>query len=199
MSSAPEKGAGHMTSTTDTPILIRRATEDDTTALRRLAPLDAAPLPEGDLLVAEVDGELKAAPRIADSAYVADPFYASKELVGLLDVRAKRLRRDEHSKVERTRTRLGGWSPPYTRALQSPPTLWARPAEPAVRSARSAVRAPRPKRGSGGSAPASHRSTFSASAGPCLKPCPEPPPSSHTRPSCSGCGATRKRVSAVSS
>src|SRR3954452_16110460 len=123
MSSAPEKGAGHMSSTTDTPILIRRANEADTTAVRRLAQLDAARLPEGDLLVAEVDGEVKAALRITDSAYVADPFYASKELVGLLDVRAKRLRRDEHSKVERTRTRLGVWSALYNRALQSHPTL----------------------------------------------------------------------------
>src|SRR4051794_41364839 len=101
MSSAPEQGAGHMTSTTDTPILIRRASEDDTTALRRLAQLDAARLPEGDLLVAEIDGELKAALRIADSAYVADPFYASKELVGLLAVRPKRLRRQEHSTTPR--------------------------------------------------------------------------------------------------
>jgi hypothetical protein len=112
-----------MTSTHDNPILIRRATEDDATALRRLAQLDGARLPEGELLVAEVDGEAKAALRIADSAYVADPFYASKELVGLLDVRAKRLRRDEYTNVERTRTRLGLWSALYNRALQTRPML----------------------------------------------------------------------------
>jgi hypothetical protein len=112
-----------MTSTLDTPILIRRATEDDATALRRLAQLDTARLPDGELLVAEVGGEVKAALRIADSAYVADPFYASKELVGLLDVRAKRLRRDEYTRAERTRTRLGLWSALYNRALQTRPML----------------------------------------------------------------------------
>src|SRR3954470_644012 len=123
MSSAPEKGAGHMTSTTDTPILIRRATEDDTTALRRLAQLDAARLPEGDLLVAEVDGELKAALRIADSAYVADPFFPSKELVGLLDVRAKRLRREQHTALERARTRVSLWSALWHRASVTRPSV----------------------------------------------------------------------------
>src|SRR4051794_15479919 len=111
-----------MNATTDTSILIRRANDGDAIALRRLAQLDGARLPEGGLLVAEADGEVRAALRVADSAYVADPFYASKELVGLLDVRAKRLRRDEHSKVERTRTRLGVWSALYNRALQSHPT-----------------------------------------------------------------------------
>jgi hypothetical protein len=112
-----------MTATHDMPILIRRATADDATALHRLAQLDGARLPGGDLLIAEVDGEPKAALRIADSAYVADPFYASRELVGLLDVRAKRQRRDEFTKAERTRTRLGVWSLLYNRALQAGPTL----------------------------------------------------------------------------
>ena len=112
-----------MTATHDTPILIRRANDDDATALRRLAQLDAARLPEGDLLVAEVGGEIRAALRIADSAYVADPFYASKELVGLLDVRAKRLRREEHSTFDRARTRVGLWSALYNRALQTRPML----------------------------------------------------------------------------
>jgi hypothetical protein len=112
-----------MTSTTDTAIIIRRSREDDAPALRRLAQLDGARRPEGDLLVAEAGGEIRAALRIADSAYVADPFYASKELVGLLDVRAKRLRRDELSKTERARTRLGLWSALYNRALQTRPML----------------------------------------------------------------------------
>jgi hypothetical protein len=112
-----------MTATQDTAILIRRATDDDTTALRRLAQLDAARLPEGDLLVAEAGGEVRAALRISDSAYVADPFYASKALVGLLDVRAKRLRREEHSTAERVRTRLGVWSALYNRATRAHPSV----------------------------------------------------------------------------
>jgi hypothetical protein len=113
-----------MTATTDTAITIRRATEDDAPALRRLAQLDGARLPDGgDLLVAEADGELRAALRISDRAYVADPFFPSKELVGLLDVRAKRLRREEHTRLDRARTRLAVWSVLHDRAAQSGPML----------------------------------------------------------------------------
>jgi hypothetical protein len=112
-----------MTATHDTPILIRPASDDDATALRRLAQLDGARLPEGELLVAEVDGEPRAALRIADSAYVADPFFPSKELVRLLDLRAKRMRRDEHSPLDRARTRVGLWSALYNRALRTRPML----------------------------------------------------------------------------
>jgi hypothetical protein len=112
-----------MTTATDTAITIRRATEDDLPALRRLAQLDGARLPEGELLVAEVDGELRAALRVLDRAYVADPFFPSKELVALLDVRATRVRREEHSRTERARTRLSLWSALNHRAAQSSPML----------------------------------------------------------------------------
>jgi hypothetical protein len=112
-----------MTAANDTAITIRRATEDDDLALRRLAQLDGARLPEGDLLVAEVEGEIRAALRILDRAYVADPFYPSKELVGLLDMRAKRMRRDEHSRRDRARTRIAVWSALHHRAAQSGPSL----------------------------------------------------------------------------
>src|SRR6516164_5523184 len=40
--------------------------------------------------------------------------------------------------------------------------------------------------------------TISPSAGPCLNPCPEPPPTSQT-PSCRGCRSTTKSPSAVCS
>jgi len=112
-----------ITATHDTAILIRRASEDDAADLRRLAQLDGASLPDGDLLVAEVDGELRAALRVTDSAYVADPFFPAKELVRLLDIRAKRLRREEHSTLDRARTRLGVWSVLYNRALRTRPSL----------------------------------------------------------------------------
>jgi hypothetical protein len=112
-----------MTALNDTSITIRRTTADDTPALRRLAQLDGARLPEGDLLVAEVDGELRAALRVFDSAYVADPFFPSRELVGLLDVRAKRLRREERSRLDRARTRLALWSELYHRSARTRPML----------------------------------------------------------------------------
>ena len=111
-----------MTATHDRPIVIRPAREDDDAALRRLAQLDGARLPEGELLVAEVDGELRAALRIADRAYVADPFFPSKELVGLLDVRARRLRQQRFGRVERARTRLSLWALLWQRASATRPT-----------------------------------------------------------------------------
>jgi hypothetical protein len=120
---APQAKEPAMTTITDTAIIIRRATQDDAPALRRLAQLDGARLPEGDLVVAEVGGELRAALRISDRAYVADPFFPSKELVGLLEVRARRLRREQHSPVERARARLALWSFLHHRAAQTRPML----------------------------------------------------------------------------
>ena len=107
-----------MTAVTDTAITIRLATEDDAIALKRLAQLDGTRLPEGELLVAEADGEIRAALRVADSAYVADPFFPSRELVGMLDTRAKAIRRTTHSRVDRARTRLSLWSALYHRASE---------------------------------------------------------------------------------
>jgi hypothetical protein len=97
-----------MTSTAtiaDAAITIRPAREDDTGALRRLAQLDASRLPTGDLLIAEVDGVPRAAMRILDRTYVADPFYPTRELIGLLDVRARRLSSERHGALARTRAR----------------------------------------------------------------------------------------------
>jgi len=108
-----------MTTTHDTSITIRLARDEDSVALRRLAQLDGARLPEGELLVAEADGEIRAALRISDSAYVADPFFPSRELVGLLNVRAKRIRRGSISRLERARTRVSLWSGLYQRASES--------------------------------------------------------------------------------
>ena len=109
--------------TTDSSITIRLATEDDTLALRRLAQLDGARLPDGELLLAEVEGEIRAALRVTDSAYVADPFYPSAELVGMLDTRAKRIRRQDISRAERIRTRFSLWSTLYQRAAETRPML----------------------------------------------------------------------------
>ncbi len=112
-----------MTATHDTAILIRRANDDDAAALRRLAQLDGARLPEGDFLVAEADGEIRAALRVSDSAYVADPFFPSRALVGLLDTRAKAMRRATISRLDRARTRLSLWSDMHHRAAQTGPML----------------------------------------------------------------------------
>jgi hypothetical protein len=71
-------------------LTIRRATPDDTFALRRLAAIDSASPPTGDVLLAEMGNELWAAVSIDSGAAVADPFRPSGDLVELLRFRAER-------------------------------------------------------------------------------------------------------------
>lgn len=73
-------------------LTLRRAHDADGPALARLAELDGQRLPEGPLLVGEVDGELWAAVRVGGPGAVADPFRPSAEIVGLLHRRARQLR-----------------------------------------------------------------------------------------------------------
>jgi hypothetical protein len=110
-----------MTATQASAITIRPAREDDHGALRRLAQLDAGHVPTGDVLIAEVDGVPRAAMRVLDRSYVADPFYPSRELVGLLEVRAGRLRTERHGRAARARTRLATWSALWQRAATTHP------------------------------------------------------------------------------
>jgi hypothetical protein len=79
------------TITASAPVLVRPATADDADAVARLAALDSAPAPAGELLLAVVDGELRAALRIDDRAAIADPFEPTAELVALLRARAAQL------------------------------------------------------------------------------------------------------------
>jgi hypothetical protein len=73
-------------------LTIRMAVADDDAALGRLAQLDSAPAPKRvPMLVAEVDGELRAAlPRDGGRA-IADPFRPTAELVAMLAERARQL------------------------------------------------------------------------------------------------------------
>jgi hypothetical protein len=70
-------------------ISIRLAYPDDAATLRRLAALDSSPTPQGAVLVAEVDGELRAALSLSDGQVVADPFRPTTEVVALLRVHAE--------------------------------------------------------------------------------------------------------------
>jgi hypothetical protein len=81
----------HNSRATDTPITIRAAVPGDDRALRRLAQRDTRSLPEGDLLVAAVDGELRAAISLASGEATADPFHRTQELVRLLILRRAQL------------------------------------------------------------------------------------------------------------
>jgi hypothetical protein len=77
---------------TDSPITIRAARPQDVEAMRRLAQRDSRAVPDGELLIALVDGEARAAISLANGETIADPFHRTQELVGMLTLRGSRLR-----------------------------------------------------------------------------------------------------------
>lgn len=77
-------------------LTIRRATSDDTFAVRRLAALDSAFPPTGNVLLAEMGDELWAALSLDTGAAVADPFRPSRDVLDLLRFRAERLSGASH-------------------------------------------------------------------------------------------------------
>jgi hypothetical protein len=82
-------------------IAIRRATEADRFTLERLAALDSAPAPTGDVLIAVVGGEPQAAVEVASGDAVADPFRPTAHVVELLSLRAARMRERSSSRRRR--------------------------------------------------------------------------------------------------
>jgi hypothetical protein len=76
---------------TDSPITIRHAGPHDLEALRRLAQRDSSAVPDGELLIALVDGETRAAISLANGEIIADPFHRTEELVRMLTVRGSQL------------------------------------------------------------------------------------------------------------
>jgi hypothetical protein len=75
----------------DEAILIRAAHPEDVAAVRRLAALDSAPAPAGRLLLAEVDGALRAVLALDLGTAIADPFFPTVHLVAMLRARAEAL------------------------------------------------------------------------------------------------------------
>jgi hypothetical protein len=84
----------------------------DEMALGRLAALDGARPLAGEVLVAEVGGELWAAVSLADGRVIADPFRATRVARELLALRARHLR--------------AASVPAPQRARRLARTLWAR-------------------------------------------------------------------------
>ena len=81
-------------------VIIKLSTEADRERIRRLAELDSKRPPQGDVLLAEVNGRLLAAIGM-DGAVVADPFERTGDVVRLLRAQAG---------GERTRSaRRRGW------------------------------------------------------------------------------------------
>jgi len=79
---------------TNTTLTIRRASDVDNVALNRLAALDSASPPTGNVLIAEMGEELWAAIEVDSGDAIADPFRPSGDLVELLRFRARRLNGD---------------------------------------------------------------------------------------------------------
>jgi hypothetical protein len=73
-------------------VLIRAARGSDGHVLRRLAELDSARVPAGDVLIAEAEGAVVAAHSPATGATIADPFRRTAAVVELLELRGAMLR-----------------------------------------------------------------------------------------------------------
>jgi hypothetical protein len=99
------------------PISIRRAVPSDRDALRRLAERDSAVVPRGQMLVAIVGGEPRAAVSLSTGEAIADPFHSTDGIVRLLRERADQLCRPARW-LDRLRTRGARRS---TRALSPQP------------------------------------------------------------------------------
>jgi hypothetical protein len=91
-------------------LVLRRASAEDEPALARLARLDSAPRPDGDMLVAEVDEHILAAVPFDGGRAIADPFHPTADIVELLRAHAERLaprrRPAPHSRLRRPRVRV---------------------------------------------------------------------------------------------
>lgn len=83
------------------PVTIRHAFPDDSLVLLRLAALDSAQPLTAPALVAEVDGEVRAALSLRDGTVIADPFQRTDQLVELLLARVEHLAK-AHGAVRET-------------------------------------------------------------------------------------------------
>ncbi len=88
-------------------IAIRAATTDDARTLTRLAALDSAPVPNGPVLLAEVDGEARAAIDLRDGRVVADPFERTADLTSLLRLQAENVAGERRAPQAELGRRLG--------------------------------------------------------------------------------------------
>lgn len=85
---------------------MRRATgAADQRAVRRLAQLDEMTPPQGDVLLAELDGRLVAALPLEGGPAVADPFTPTQEIVELLVLRAASLGGETQGRLRARRLR----------------------------------------------------------------------------------------------
>jgi hypothetical protein len=75
--------------TSSAALTIRHATITDEPVLERLAALDSSRVPSGELLVAELDGQLVVALSVDTGAAIADPFEHTAAIVDSLRAQAR--------------------------------------------------------------------------------------------------------------
>jgi hypothetical protein len=95
-------------------LTLRISGEPDRTALRTLAERDSARVPAGRLLVADEGGRLLAAISLDTGAVIADPFVHTKDVVDLLQTRARQLNRRLRLAPRRRRRARGRAAPAET-------------------------------------------------------------------------------------
>ena len=95
----------------DATVVIRVATPADLDDLRRLAALDSARALLGTVLVAESDGEIRAAYSVEEGRAIADPFVPTAGHVELLKARSALLRGDHAIRAGGRRLRLAAARP----------------------------------------------------------------------------------------
>jgi hypothetical protein len=76
----------------DDGLTVRAATQQDSEAVRLLAALEGVQAPRGQVLVAQVGDEIRAALPLDGGRPLADPFQPSAHIVELLELRARQLR-----------------------------------------------------------------------------------------------------------
>jgi hypothetical protein len=92
-------------------VTLRLGAPNDASALRRLAELDSSHAPPGPVIVAEVDGAVRAAVSLSDGTVIADPFHATAQLVQLLHKRAEQLLGDRSQRLDRLREAVSAFGP----------------------------------------------------------------------------------------
>lgn len=93
----------------EVPVTIRPARPGDASALAKLAECDSAEIPSVPVLIAEANGELRAAVSLYDGAAIADPFGHTLWMVQLLDARAAQLRGQWPVRRRHRLTTLAWW------------------------------------------------------------------------------------------
>ena len=87
-------GPTKLPSSASTTLVLRRATAADAGAVITHAHLDSAPVPRGDVVLAEVGEETWAAVSLEDFQVVADPFRPAGDVVFTLLERARQLKKE---------------------------------------------------------------------------------------------------------